>query len=746
MSIGSAPTLLKVDTGENAEHSARNKAPATATSASGSRDAVKDGYSTQLVGANGIFDAFAGLKSENDEWMDLLFDRPWRFITRRDALRRNRRGISREQVSRDTAVQGQRALRHKLPPRENRKVLRRAFWMRKVAPEERVVLYKRLRKMLEAVERRGEARDWKTVNPASKRESQRREILVPDETVAILAGISKEFMAAGNIWYVLLHHGCKVHVLPAAESVGQYRKVILSGSDWVTKLIESRIKQTQELQERGDALIDIRKPPVPVFPSLQALERKGSSPPLVRGVWHLRADSRPPVLLNLVVSNSKSLSTVRDFVEHVEQLTNSLPGSNTNGPPHPKRVALALWALFTNEEKRHLISTTALNIAVSFLVKHGLRSYAQGLFVRGEHVLTIDTFNILLNSAASRQHLPFFSRVLRIMARLRIRPNASTWLAYLDCLVSPTARTNLVRQMEQKGYLQDPTVMRQVLLHMIQDLFAQHLKDGRSVDEFVRKAVKTVGRAWFPASLTTQMFRVTAQLRDVSAMRRLLEVCKENGLPVTSATICQVIRFFPNDTFSALDCALQCLENANWKLSKEAYEQLFLNAFRNRHYNICRVLWRYACMDGAVTYGMRSEVSFFLTQNVGKKGVPEQENIWRTSAGKVIVGVDLHLPKYPLQKSLLKNIPTEFHGNPVSSLMGNSMLQGVERTKQRRAATAIIKHDIEIGSWYTPKYPLANMLEAAAQLDKEWSDVPRPRNWLMQNAIHVPVELVGHNL
>ncbi|KAL2854347.1 hypothetical protein BJY01DRAFT_231930 [Aspergillus pseudoustus] len=695
---------------------------------------------TVLVGKNGEFDAFVGLDTGPEESSDPLFERP-RAVIRRDLLQRYRRGAFEGSTSSDCP-----SLSH-LPRHEAKRMRKRDFWMSRFAPEEHVSLYQQLKKMMLTAERRARFRTSRVTSPDAKHELHRRQILVPEETIALLCGPSWASTGSEsineNIWYVRLHNGCRVHVFPAVESVGQNRKVILTGSEWVTSLVESRIKQTQELQEIGDALIDIQKPPVPIFPSLRALDRDGLSAPLVRGVWNTSSVSQPSTTtLDLVTNDSKNISTVRAFVEQVDELTSSL--STPNNRRHIKKVATSLHQLFLGTKTRHLASTAALNKAISFLLRHGYPPYAQSLILRGEHVITIDTLNIFLKAAAKDQNIPLFFQVMRILIRLQIPPNPDTLVAYLSCLNRPASRTKMVKLMEEKGYLQDPTVMRQVMQLTVFDVFTEHLKEGKSVDAFINKIIRALGRPYLAAPLINRMFHITLSLKNLLAMQQLLRLCKINGVPLNSATLFHLIRFFKHDTFFALDYALDCLENPKSKLDKKTYEALFSNAFANRHYNICRVLWWYACIDGMVTKGMELKLAELLAQNTPKEGHTQQENLWRNSAGTVILGIGLRSHHFPLKQSLLKDIPAEFHDNPVASLMSGSVLQGEEHAAQRRAARAIIKHDMEFGSWYRPKLPLANMLEAAAELDRQWKDVPRTRNWPMQNAIQVPVELVGH--
>ncbi|KAL4778380.1 hypothetical protein BJX76DRAFT_144952 [Aspergillus varians] len=701
---------------------------------------AKQGKSTSALGENGIFNAFAqgGIKGY-DEIDSALVEHNW------DILLEPGDKHSQGDSSPD-AVRKRRALLRQLPPHQARKILRRQHYLEGMTSKERLSLYNGIRPLLELAEERAKNARFRRPSFFTERDPQRREILVPDETVAALAGVSEKFSPSENIWFVWLRHGCRVHVLPPVESDGPNRKVVLWGPPRALELVANHFLKTQEQQDRGDPLVEVRKPPVPVIPSRLALERSGTHTPLIRSVWNHRSSSQLPTGGSLLGTGSESISTVRGFMEYVEALTTSGPPAVSSGLPHPTRVAKALWELFCNEDKQHMMSTMALNTAISFLLRHNFLHCVPDLFDRAGHVATTQTFNILLKSVAQRQNLPFFCRVLRMMGRARTRPDVYTWLAYLECLVSPAAKTALIKVIAKKGYLQDPYVMRSVFRLMANELFTNHLKHGGSVDEFFNTIANTDGLNWFPPSLIRKMIVVTVQLGNVSATKRLLEICKENNLLLSSEMIHEMIRLFPNDTFTTVDYTVRCLENPKAKLSQKVYERLYLNARRNMHYNICRVLWIYACMDGLVSRSMRDDLILLIHRNLVPEGIKEREKLWWTCAGKVIVGVDLHLPNYPLKDDLLTSIPPEFHDNPVASLFSPRPLEKEELKKQRDATRAIVKHDIEIGSWYRPTYPLAHMLEAAAELDREWGDVPRPAKWLMQHAIQVPVEFAGHNL
>ncbi|KAI2976667.1 unnamed protein product [Aspergillus niger] len=573
----------------------------------------------------------------------------------------------------------------------------------------------------------------------AKKGVKQKELLVPEETIALLAGVT-DMALKENVWYVPVHNGCKVHVLRPLQSQGQFRRVILSGSERVVELVSDRIAQARRLQEQSDPLVDIQIPLAPIIPSIEAMKRQGAPVPLVRGVWDIQSAVKQAAKLHMVLPAGKNLSGIRDFAEHVEELTRSKPSYNSKIPySHQKQVAKALVQLFRNETYSSFMSTAALNRALSYLLDHEFLNAARDIFLKSEHLATVDTFNILLKSAAKRQDLRFFRQFLLAMSRLSIRPDPNTWLTLLDCLVAPKAKADLVTYMLQRGYLENMGAMRTALHLTLPNTFRAHLESGKSVDSFIRQTADSCGDSCFVPSLISQMFGVIVRLKDFAALDRLFEICKQNDLTFNSATITQILSLFRADMPTALRYLFRCLERPETKLERHAWERLFLVAFKGQYYNICRVLWRYACMSGNVTYKMKRTVVTSLIRNVPRKPETNVHTIWDVSAGKVIVGLDLHRPDHKLQTTVLDKLPREYRSNPIAYLSSGYKPSGEEREQQIQVASALTQHDIEIGSWHRPQFPLLIMLEAASVLDQEWRKVPRPVHWLVQNAIRVPV-------
>jgi len=576
-------------------------------------------------------------------------------------------------------------------------------------------------------------------------------MLIPEETVALLSGINDMAMKE-NIWYVPVHNGCRVHILSPSQSVGRYRKAIISGSPRVVDLVSDRIVRAHRLQDSGDPLVDIRKPVVPVFPSIEAMRQKNVQVPLIRGVWDFYESKNTPMPIEAVLDTERP-TTVREFLEHIEDLL----ASKTSGPyrrqenqtrrqtPHNLRILRTLSQLFLNDENQRILSTAALNSTLSFFCQHEYMNACRQVLLRCEHLATVDTFNILLRACARRQDFRIFRHLLISMSRLQIRPDANTWVALLECHVSPNAKTGLFMYMMRKGHLSQNGPMRTALQTAVQDTLIQHLEDGHSVDSYIALFQNTHAANWFSPSLINKMFNATVELKNFPALNRLLEICDEHGISINSSTMLRILPICRANIYAALLYVFRYITRQGFRMDKQVqiWEKLFLIAYKGRCYNICRVIWRYACMNGAVTDKMKMSVLSSMTTNVSKKKVNLVDILWRSNAGKIIVGVDLHLSGYPSAGDILKLTPTEFHSNPVQSLM-TGFQQGKERERQLMLATALVRRDIELGRRYRPTQPLSTMLDAAALFDLEWKGVPRPPEWMVQHAIQVPVEWKGY--
>lgn len=583
-------------------------------------------------------------------------------------------------------------------------------------------------------------------NPAGLRFGEKhKELHVPEETVAYLGGVVD---LHENNWDVHVLNGCRVRVLVAAESEGLNRKIILMGSEWVVELVASRIAKVYELQVTGDPLIAIRKAPVPIVPSVTALKRNNLPVPLIRGVWGLSDDE--PGLTALDQPSPPIMGSVRELAEFVEDLVRPrnyrivnkvYDPRNPEAYPNEMRVERSLVAIFEDEGNQQFLSTGALNYALKYLLDHEFLASARAVFARAEHLATVDSFNLFLRSAARQQNLTKFHEFLTDMGQMNIRPNSDTWVAFVDCVVVPGIKRDIINRITERGYVTGLRAQRSLMQYIGVDSFQEHMVKGGDVDSFMTKMQETYNEAFsINNALLNQMFDVIFKLRKFRAADRLLEITLQQGLPVNNQTLVLLLRIFRNNINMAIWSLFEITKDREIHWNSSVYERLFLIAFKKRKYNICRVVWRHACMHRFVTYKMQQCVVMSLVTNKLFKSRSPEADIWPQTAGKVIVGLDFDGRGLSIPADVREMVPSEFHDFPLGYLLSGFKGPGEERTRQVRFGHWLVKRDIDLGFRYHPRRPLPLMLEAASVLDTRWGSTPRPAHWLIQNAIQVPVK------
>ena len=562
---------------------------------------------------------------------------------------------------------------------------------------------------------------------------------VPEETAALMSGVTNMALRE-NIYYLQVHNGCRVRLHAPQESDGPYRKVTLSGSKQVVKLVAKRIRTLQKRQEDGDPSIRIRVPTVPVYSSVWTLRNKNLPVPLVRGYWDrdVRLAYREDFDEFLA---GRPLNHVNEFLEHVVYLTNTRPyhrmwrkdEENEPTAPWDQRIADAMVALFQNDEHFRLISTAALNEALAFLYKREFLHHARQILAIAAHVATRDTYNLLLKEAAIRQNLRQFEATVFAMQRMQFEPDETSWVAFAEFVISPGWKASLIKHLTDRGSLalwSLPNVMHNV----IEYTFETHLDEGENVDSFFRIMIERHNFNWFNPSLLNKMFAALVRRDDHAALDRLFTICLEHGLSITNEILITILGLFQRDIDAALGYFYTTCERGNFHITKELFEKLFFIAQACRCYNLSRVIWRYACMACATTRDMADTVRQSLRRTNGPVRRNVRTQLWLRNSGKVIVGVR----RPQLEDEEAGDLLEEFRDKPLEYLLMKSTWTDPET--RAHVARAIVRHDVLDGSKYRPIIPLLIALDAAHILDINWGTV-RGHTWLVYNAMQVPTRL-----
>ncbi|KAJ6105609.1 hypothetical protein N7512_009126 [Penicillium capsulatum] len=572
--------------------------------------------------------------------------------------------------------------------------------------------------------------------PLGKKGENQVGIEITPETALLLSGNTDESFRE-NIWFVHVRNGCRIQMLDTEEG-NTHRRVILSGSPLAIELVMERIRHIQHLQQLGDPVVcPPVKLPAPFVETRDALVRKGVEIPRIRAIW------LPPVLPASHPEDipEPPLSTVKDFAEFVEDLT------LTHAPKrsaedryrgrHAHRMTRKIKRLFQLKENQRLLSSAALNIALRYFCANNRLADARELFTLAQSLATVRTYNILLQNAASNRNIGHFRQLLLMMPRAHILPNDMTWVALLGALTTPSAKASLITRMVKRGFMEGTRTIRAALRYTVQDSLIMHLRSGEGIESFVALMAKTDGLNWFSPLIVDHMFEAIERLADFEAAEGLINICLEHNLPLDNITLSHVFGMSGRDVFMTIHFALRFMQKPFFEISPSSQQYLFFLAFRYRHYNLSRVLWRYGCMHGSINAKMRSTVVASLLRNSKWAGERHSiKNMFDFNSGRVIAGIDMPNFEHPI----LRELPHEFRDRPLDFL--SIATEGEEdRDLQIRLVEAIVNFDIWQGHEnYKPQIPFATMLEAAARVDYAWMNQPWELPWLMENSIYVPVE------
>ncbi|KAH8697066.1 hypothetical protein BGW36DRAFT_377868 [Talaromyces proteolyticus] len=679
----------------------RNKSPASSDNENQAEWQPSHDKNSEESSTNTASDKSLDADNTTDEIV-IRKTRPYRLTT----LAEKRRVTAERMRSKERSRLGER----KYPSKDLRKLRYRKYislWRRGNYKYRATVHWTEVMSLLETMS---------LETPVKPKTAIDKEILVREEIVAYLSGTP---LSDENIWFIQIRNGCQVRVLKPSESEGIYRKVIISGSRRVIELVEKRFKQMEEHQRQlGEQQIagpKFRLPAVPIVPSILALRDKGYPVPLIRSVW----DDEPSVQSNplgLQGASSVRLTSTRDFARHVEHLVNAKQPSGDRSPwdafYSKDSVMKSLVTLFTRPEIQPYISTSALNAALTFLCKHEYLRSARVVFKKAHAVASTESYNIFLQSASRRQDLWFFHATLQDLIGLKMKPNGNTWVAFLQCLISPGPRHQVMLRMAELGFTEDRRVLLDVLQYNIGIMLSAHLDNGLDIPSFLESLEKDYGSTTISTYLLNLILEEIAPRKDSDLLAQVLDAFKRYELSPNNRTFDITLLHF-RGLGAAMESLLALIHKNEFVLNWSNYEKLFLLALTSNSYNACRVIWRFACMRGATSKLMRQIVrSSLLGDNRGKG---QDSGYLEHHIGAIVVGLEYQQGTQPSGVATTM-VPPPYTENPVVYL--TRYMSPVDKRK-KPLVSQLILDDVRQGPTRQPEESLCLMLDAAVRLDKE---------------------------
>lgn len=381
-------------------------------------------------------------------------------------------------------------------------------------------------------------------------------------------------------------------------------------------------------------------------------------------------------------------------------------------------VVAAFDKVFYSAASQQSLSIEACNIALRFFYDHGMMAKARSLYIRMEDLkmhISTETFNILLRGSASQRDLHNFTFLLNNLTRRGFKPNEKTWTLFLQVIDPGKVRAVIARKMAELNMLDSIAIRRDVAAHMLQYEIVNYLGDGHDQRNFLDHMNSKYGIGWLSTTAGNQLLNEVAKLRSAAESLDLLYEMNKAGFMPNDISINTLLRHcLP---LRGHELAIEILDafKHHYRLhpGPEAYETLLLQAWRSRLLNFSTVVWRSACIYGAVTDKMKSLVFQSLlsytpaqdkriqSDNIAETSSPSRYAKFKNYAGRCVIGLD-----GPREARLNQAVDT---------------LQLDPRTRTLKLAQVLLESSLHVSRTCRLKHGLTQLLRQALTMDKTWA-------------------------
>ncbi|MCJ1362813.1 hypothetical protein MMC16_001919 [Acarospora aff. strigata] len=529
-----------------------------------------------------------------------------------------------------------------------------------------------------------------------------------------------------TLWDIKVRSGCEIHVLGKEEGIGTYRSVMVRGSP-------SSIEMAKEAMIEFchgvllESISDSEK--ILVGAAAKEYQERRKSP--VRKTW--TKETKKILQLRVDQIARPRAWTTLSFVDYVADITRSTVSRlmhrhlYKDDDPHVKKVAQELRILFKDPQYQDFVSVQAFNHALEFLYRYNMVSTLRTLFVRMEELnlrMLPETFNIMLRGAAARKDLHTYTFLLRLMIKRGVKPNGGSWVALLMAVPSRAVQMRIESSMRKRGLLGYPATVKEVASLMVSGELTGHLGSGQDLKSFMGRIDGIYGLDWVSLSSLNRILDVTCEGGSFSQVLDALELFRDRSIHPNSVSLNTILSHCHRQ--GNINEAVRQMQHIHSGYMVEAdevtYHILFLLGWKARHYNVCRMVWRHACMAAAVSYRMQQLVLRSLLRNTPTQPKTKTDK-WITSAGKVTVGITV-------EQSM------------VAKLVGWSAT-GAQREETLAMAKQILAQDLSAVQNYRPAHSLVHQLTEGLALDGYWTREHLWTNtsttWKLENAISIPL-------
>ena len=410
---------------------------------------------------------------------------------------------------------------------------------------------------------------------------------------------------------------------------------------------------------------------------------------------------------------------------------------------HVFAVREILLPLFESSSMRPYLTPLAFENAMAFFYRHNMIHSCRKLF---NLMTTLEiptfpsTFNLMLRAAAEKKDLHNFIYLLRGMIQSGVKPNENTWVAFLVAVSSLAVKVAVVKQMRELRLLEQVEILQAVVNELLPAEIISHVESGHDLHHLVEYLDSNYGEKWLSTMSGNIVCRKMGELGQMSEVVKMLEIMLERNYRPDGSTLRILLTHCMKITDGDLALRFLAIFQNRYNIypDESDYQQLFMLGWRSRRYNMCRVVWRVACVEAAVSYRMQELVMRSLFRNTPPSPCKPQDQ-WMKEAGKVIIGV-AQQRQDRLRKGRL--IDTTDKTKAIIELATYAE-RSEERAHQIILAKKLLATDLTASSRYRMNESFLNLLAYALKMDDKWQ---REGKWQMsvqkklQKAIRTSIE------
>jgi len=605
-----------------------------------------------------------------------------------------------------------------------------------------------------------------------------------------------------NMWDIASRYGCSIELSSQASPETGDRYYVLSGTATAIRRTAADILAIAPqvgLSSTQTGLLpsSITMKTTPAIMDSVQLGHDGTA-------RQVRSENRQPIQVLKATDIPRPMTWTREsFADYVSDLTSLVVPNHMHRllynryADHVSTVIKILREVFLEAERHLAVSRYAFNKALGYFEKTSQIAAVREFFVRMEMMRVpadVETFNIMLRGTAKNEDLHNFHFILHLMFRRGVMPNFGTWIAFMMAVPHLRIKLYILQTMNERGLLGLIAARRSVCQELVTQEMSASLDHGQREEEFLKHMDTNYGSWWLTLSSANRIVNVLGSRGLISRCWDFLSVMESRLITPNQVTINTILNHCKQsgNMNGALEVVRRLPQSISFVPNEITYNILFEMAWRGMHYNLCKVIWKYACLNAATTRMMRSRVltSLRIVELDRFPAITPCQR-WNLTAGAFVSGI--HRSRFhPMRASheaLFQNeqievkMEPEVPYQPIIDVPGTKELNRSQKSppipynnlvdRLEELWTAITqKHDIlegESSSGNPSRARLAaagtfleydyqvfkdwrqirsfqDLLKQAATLDQKWVDDPSLNfTQKLLDGIFVPIQLKGQD-